>query len=102
MCDCYGRTGAPDVDNVIASRKADRTPYPGPSAGHTPEAEPGAGGDLRRDAAGGDLVVAAVRLGVPHLAEGGASGLRLPAPDLAQSGHGLQLPPGDQPRAAAG
>src|SRR5205085_1368308 len=51
---------------------------------------------------GGSLVAAAVRLGVPDLVQGRAPGLRLPAPDLPQPDHRLQLRPGDQPRAAAG
>src|SRR3954452_10029990 len=98
MSGCYGRSGTTDDDDT----SADRAPYRHAIAGGTHADQRAADRDLRRDAAGRDLVAAAVRLGVPDLAQSRAPGLRLPAPDPAESDHQLQLSPGDQSRAAAG
>src|SRR5215212_9281305 len=98
MSGCCGRSGTTDVDDF----DADRTAYPGVTAGVTNGDQPVPGGDLRCHAAGRDLLTRAVCLGVPDVAQSGAPGLRLPAADPAEPDHRLQLSPGHQSWAAAG
>src|SRR3954454_19234672 len=97
MSDCCGRNGTTDDDDIDANRAARLRVAPSV----TGEDQPVAGSDLRRHAAGGDLLAVAVCLGVLDIAQGGAPGLRLPAADLAEPDHRLQLSPGDQSRAVA-